>query len=122
MLSPPIVSQETTDHPFSEPPSDCASSTQVFDSIPSAQVDDHQIASNVTTPGLHVPGAFPGPLPKSGVVQQDIHYFVKDTAISALQTAKEYMPTSVEDVKRLIENTGETVGGYLPQSVTAYLR
>ena len=118
MLNPPIVSQETTDHPLSEPPSDCASST--FDSIPS--VDDHQIASNVTTPGLHVPGAFPGPFPKSGVVQQDIQHYVKDTAISALQTAKEYMPTSVEDVKRLIENTGDTVGGYLPQSVTAYLR
>jgi len=31
------------------------------------------------------------------------------------------MPTSVEDVKRLMENTGDTIGGYLPQSVTAYL-
>jgi hypothetical protein len=73
----------------------------------------------VTTPGLKVPGAFPGPYPKSAV-QQDIQY-VKDTAIVALQSAKEYVSTSVEDVKRLIENSGDTVGGYLPQSVTAYL-
>jgi hypothetical protein len=116
MSNTPLVSQETTDHPLSEPPS----------STPGPSVDDH-IASNatVTTPGLHVPGAFFGPYPKSGVVKQDIQQeiqYVKDTAISALQTAKEYMPTSVEDVKRLVESTGDTVGGYLPQSVTAYLR
>jgi hypothetical protein len=49
--------------------------------------------------------------------------YVKDTAIGAIQSAKEYVSTlaSVEDVKRLMENTGDTVGGYLPQSVTAYL-
>ena len=100
MLNPPLVTRTITDHPV---------------------VEDHQIASNPTTPGLHVPGAFPDPYPKSGVDQQDLQY-VKDTAINALQTAKEYMSTSVEDVKRLIENTGDTVGGYLPQNVTAYLR
>ena len=76
-------------------------------------------ASNPTTPGLHVPGAFPDLFPKSDV-QQDIQY-VKGTAINALQTAKEYMSTGVEDVKRLMENTGDTVGGYLPQTVNALL-
>ena len=65
-----------------------------------------------------MPGAFPGPYPKSDNVQQD----VKDAAISAMQTAKEYISTGVEDVKRLIENTSDTVGEYLPESVTAYLR
>ena len=44
------------------------------------------------------------------MLQQDVLY-VKDVAICALQSAKGYVPTSVEDVKRLIENT---VGGYLP--------
>jgi hypothetical protein len=108
-----MSTQEITNHP-TEP----ASST--LDAVgPISSVED-QIASNPTTPGLHVPGAFPGPYPKSGVVQ-DIQY-VKDTTINALQTAKGYMSTGVEDVKRLIENTGDTVGGYLPQSVTAYLR
>ena len=117
------MNQKITDNPDGEPNSaDWASSSSTLDALagPISSVED-QIASNPTTPGLHVPGAFPGPYPESGVVQQDIQY-VKDTAISALQTAKEYMSTGVEDVKRLIENTGDTVGGYLPQSVTAYLR
>ena len=104
------MTQKITDHPVGEPSLG-----------PISSVEDHQIVSNPTTPGLHVPGAFPDPYPNSSVGQQDIQY-VKDTALNALQTAKEYMPTSVEDVKRLIENTGDTVGGYLPQNVTAYLR
>ena len=109
MLNSPLLTQKTTDR---EPAS---STPDGLGPITSAG------ASNPTTPGLHVPGAFPGPYPKSDTVQQDLQH-VKDTAISALQTAKEYMSTSVDDVKRLIENTGDTVGGYLPQSVTAYLR
>lgn len=122
MLNPPLLSPKITDRPVGEPASDWASST--LDALGptniSTNVED-QIASNPTTPGLHVPGAFPGPYPKSSAVQQDVQY-VKDKAISALQSAKDYMSTSVGDVKRLIENTGDTVGGYLPQSVTAYLR
>ena len=69
------------------------------------------VNSNPTTPGLHVPGAFPDLYPKSDV-QQDMQY-AKNTAISA----KEYVSTSVEDVKCLMEDTGDTVGGSLPQSV-----
>lgn len=111
MLNPPLVTPKITDR----------KPAATLDGVgPVSSVED-QTASNPTTPGLHVPGAFPGPYPKSGFVQQDIQY-VKDTAISALQTAKEYMPASAEDVKRLIENTGDTVGGYLPQSINAYLR
>ena len=120
MSTPPLLTQKITDRPVSEPASDWASSTLDALGRPISSISSVG-ASNPTTPGLHVPGAFPGPYPKSDVVQQDIQY-VKDTAVSALQTAKEYMSTSVEDVKRLMENTGDTVGGYLPQSVTAYLR
>lgn len=121
MLNSPLANPKITDRPVGEPASDWASSTlNALGPQATSSVED-QIASNPTTPGLHVPGAFPGPYPKSNVVQQDMQY-VKETAINALQTAKEYMSTGVDDVKRLIENTGDTVGGYLPQSVTAYLR
>lgn len=119
MLNPPPLTQKISDRPVTEPASDWASSTLDALDHPTSSISNIG-ASNPTTPGLHVPGAFPGPYPKSDV-QQDVQY-VKDTAISALQTAKEYMSTSVGDVKRLVENTGDTVGGYLPQSVTAYLR
>jgi hypothetical protein len=117
MLNSPLVTPKTTDRLVREPASDWASST--LDALDPISSQD-QFPSNPTTPGLQIPGAFPGPYPKAIVVQQDIQY-VKDTALYALQTAKSYAPASVGDVKRLIENTGETVGGYLPQSVAAYL-
>ena len=120
MLNPPLSTKNITDRPVSQPASDWASSTLDALGHPISSISNVG-ASNPTTPGLQVPGAFPGPYPKSDAVQQDIQY-VKDTAIGALQSAKEYVSTSVEDVKRLVENTGDTVGGYLPQSVTAYLR
>jgi hypothetical protein len=121
MSNPPLLTQKITDSP-SEPASDWASSTIDALGRPQANSSISNVgASNPTTPGPHVPGAFPDPFPKSDVVQQDIQY-VKDTAKSALQSAKEYMPTSVEDLKRLMESTGDTVGGYLPQTVNAYLR
>jgi hypothetical protein len=121
MLNSPLVTPKITDCPVGEPVSDWASSTlNALGPQANSSVED-QIASNPTTPGLHVPGAFPGPYPKPSVIQPDMQY-AKETAINAVQTAKEYMSTGVDDMKRLIENTGETVGGYLPQSVTAYLR
>ena len=110
MLSPPLLNQKISDRPVSEPASNWAQ----------AALDPIISTTGVTTPGLHVPGAFPDPYPKSDVVK-DVQY-VKDTAISALQSAKEYVSTGVEDVKRLMEDTGDTVGEYLPQSVNAYLR
>jgi hypothetical protein len=80
-----------------------------------------QIDSNLSTPGLHVPGAFPLPHNNDAAIREDTPYFT-DAAIGALQTAKAYVPASVEEVKRLIGNAGDTVGGYLPESVAAYLR
>lgn len=80
-----------------------------------------QVVSDPTTPGLHVPGAFPKSPLISNDIQQDTQS-VMDAAIDTLQTAKGYVPTSVEDMKRLIENASDTVGGYLPQSVASYLR
>lgn len=118
MLSSPLVTPKITDRPVREPASEWAFST--IDALGPVSSQD-QIASNASTPGLQVPGAFPDPYPKAVVVQQDIQY-VKDAAFNALQTAKGYMPTSVEDVKRFMEHTGDRVGGYFPQSVTAYLR
>ena len=113
MLSPPLLNHKITDPPVSQPASDRAAHGPIISRI-------GDVNSNPTTPGLHVPGSFPDLNPKSDV-QQDIQY-AKDTAISALQSAKEYVSTSVEDVKRLMEDTGDKVGGYLPQSVNAYLR
>ena len=43
---------------------------------------EDQVASNTTTPGLQVSGAFPEPHPKL-MLQQDVLY-VKDIAIGAL--------------------------------------
>ena len=118
MLDTPRLTSKLSDYPVREPASEWASST--LNALePRSYVED-QVASNATTPGLQVPGAFPEPHSKL-MLQQDVLY-VKDVAIGALQSAKGYVPTSVEDVKRLIENAGDTVGGYLPQSVTAYLR
>ena len=106
MLSPPPATSDTPTPKatFEGAPSD-------LDEL--GPVED-QVASNPATPGLHVPGAFPG------VTLQDT--YVKDAAITVLQTAKGYVPTSVDDVKRFVENTGDIVGGYLPQSVAIYLR
>jgi hypothetical protein len=104
MVNPPLLSQKITDR---QPISDWAALHPTSDSKP-------------TTPALHIPGAFPDTYPKSDVVQQDTQY--KDTAINALHSAKEYMTTSAGGVKHLMENTGDKVGGYLPQSVNAYLR
>ena len=80
-----------------------------------------QIVSDPTTPGLHVPGAFPRPPLISNDIQQDTQSAM-DAAIGTFQTAKGYVPTSVEDMKRIIQNAGDTVGGYLPQSVASYFR
>jgi hypothetical protein len=123
MPNTPLITPNLTDRPVHEPSSQWASSTlDALGPISNVQPED-QMASNATTPGLHVPGAFPDAPPNAAVVQQDLQY-LKDAALNALQTAKGYVPTNVGlgDVKRLIENTGDTVGGYLPQSVTAYLR
>lgn len=111
------MTAKLTDTPVRESASEWASST--FDAL-QGQIQD-QIPSAPDTPGLHVPGAFPGPYPKADVVQKDMQY-VKDAATTAFQTAKEYVPTSVDEVKHLIENAGDTIGGYLPQSVATYLR
>ncbi|KAF8815261.1 hypothetical protein BYT27DRAFT_7334025 [Phlegmacium glaucopus] len=106
--------------PVREPSSEWSSSTPNAPEPQAVSSPKDQIASNPTTPGLHVPGAFPGNIPKSGDdIQQDTEY-VKHVAISAFQTAKGYAPTGVEDIKRLIQNAGDTVGGYLAESVAAY--
>lgn len=118
-LTPPIVTPNITDRPVREPASEWASST--LDALGPISCAEDQIASNLPTHGLHVPGAFPGSNPKAGDIQQDTEN-VKDTPIIALQTAKGYVTTSVEDMKRLMENAGDTVRGYLPDSVAAYLR
>lgn len=120
MLNTSPLTTKITDSPVRESASEWVSST-IDAPAPISSPQDQLIASNPATPGPHVPGAFPDPYFRPGVVQQDVQY-VKDAAINAIQTAKGYVSTGVEDMKRLIENTSDTVGGYLPQSVTAYLR
>ncbi|KAF8957161.1 hypothetical protein BDZ97DRAFT_1847597 [Flammula alnicola] len=73
---------------------------------------NQQPSSTATTPGSVgqlVPGAFPGGGNVPPVHQHDAHG-VNDVGHTALETVREYA------VK-----TGETVGGYLPASVAAYL-
>ena len=79
---------------------------------PSKQETPFQSHSTATTPGQQFPGAYPLTTPRATaeVVQSDTEY-VKDAALSALNTAKEY-----------VGSAGETVGGYLPPSVAAYFR
>ncbi|KAH9485491.1 hypothetical protein JR316_0002399 [Psilocybe cubensis] len=68
-------------------------------------------ASNPTTPGERLPGAFPQTKEAEHVssLSRDADY-VKEAASSALETAKDY-----------VYSAGEVVGGYLPKSVAAYL-
>lgn len=83
---------------------------------PDKQETPFQSHSTATTPGQHIPGAYPAQTSElsarhatAEVLQSDAEY-VKDAALSALHTAKEY-----------VGSAGETVGGYLPPSVAAYL-
>jgi len=63
--------------------------------------------STTSTPGqLHFPGSYPGPVDSKEETKD-----VKEVTATALETAKEYVVTA-----------GETVSGYLPESVAAYLR
>ncbi|KAF8153734.1 hypothetical protein B0H34DRAFT_64962, partial [Crassisporium funariophilum] len=114
---PPLTPKISTRNP-GEPASEWASSTLAAIE-PIAQPETESEYSVPTTPGYEVPGAFPGPHLKPSVVQQDAAY-VKEAALNALQTAKGYVPTTTE-VKKALSSAGETVGGYLPQSVAAYL-
>jgi len=100
-----------------EPASEWASSTlSALEPSSNAQSNTAESAqepgshSAATTPGLNVPGSFPGQYPKPGAVQQDVKY-AKDAAWNALETARGYAQTAAE-----------TAGGYLPASVSAYLR
>jgi len=108
MTANPALATPRAEEPASEWASSTLSALEPSSNAQSSQEPGSHSAA--TTPGLNVPGSFPGQYPKPGAVQQDVQY-AKDAAWSALETARGYA-----------QNAAETAGGYLPASVSAYLR
>ncbi|KAF8883901.1 hypothetical protein CPB84DRAFT_1789676 [Gymnopilus junonius] len=91
-----------------------AEATQLSNRDPATPSSTGGASSTATTPGVPVPGAYPRENHVgSSSISEDAHY-VKDTAVHALETAKEYVVTTSEHV-------GAKVGEYLPESVASYL-
>ncbi|TEB20448.1 hypothetical protein FA13DRAFT_1800891 [Coprinellus micaceus] len=79
-------------------------------------VTDDNLASNASTPGLEVPGAYPSLLPSKETVQQDLEY-ARGVAASALSTASGYataagntVVTAVTSAKQPATHAAQTVG------------
>ncbi|CAA7263933.1 unnamed protein product [Cyclocybe aegerita] len=71
------------------------------------------------SPGVKVPGAFPGASSQAKDVGGNAQN-VKQTALDALETAKGYAYNAGGVAKEYAQSAGQAVGEYIPPSVSAY--
>jgi len=84
---------------------------------------DHVSRTTAIPPGPDLPGPdLPGAYPYTPSTLEPGPSFeeVRDTAKEYLQAAGQYVP-SQEDLKKVAQNAGSTIRGYIPNGVAAYL-
>ncbi|KAF9526173.1 hypothetical protein CPB83DRAFT_908575 [Crepidotus variabilis] len=77
-------------------------------------------ASTATTPGVNMPGGFPGSKSGPGIVQPDMEQ-MKGAALNAYETVQGYAVSAAATASTAAQSAGETVGQYLPESMKGYL-
>lgn len=85
--------------------------TSTFDST-------EQFHSATGTPGPNLPGAYP--YTPSSLEPGPSFEEVRETAKEYLHAAGQYVP-SQEDIRRMAQNAGSAVRGYIPNGVAEYL-
>ncbi|KAF9446267.1 hypothetical protein P691DRAFT_215498 [Macrolepiota fuliginosa MF-IS2] len=112
----PLVGSRRSKSPLSpqlkiDPASEWANSTL-------SALDTTEEVQSSTTPGPALPGAYP--YTPSSLEPGPSFEEVKDTAREYLYAAGQYVP-SHEDIKKMAQNAGSTVRGYIPNGVATYL-
>lgn len=81
-------------------------------------LDSSEQLHSAATPGPELPGGYP--YTPSSLEPGPSFEEMRDTAKEYLYAAGQYVP-SHEDVKKMAQNAGFTVRGYMPNGVAAYL-
>ncbi|KAJ3561522.1 hypothetical protein NP233_g10142 [Leucocoprinus birnbaumii] len=130
-LQPNVMTEvHSTNDPIPQPPTTKSKpplSSPQLKIEPANEWADHTITAldsteptqtNASTPHVDFPGGYP--YTPSAAEPGPSFEEIKDTAREYISVAGQYVP-SQEDVRRMAQNAGSTVRGYIPDGVAAYL-